>query len=173
MQPDDLPAVAAVARMIHVDYPEDAAVFAERLHLHPAGCLVLASADAISGYVVSHPWRAGDPPALNTLLGAIPGRPNTYYIHDLALLPDRRGTGKAAELVTRLVAHAASLDLVALSLIAVGGSQPFWQRQGFAIESAPSVNLASYVGLTAYMVRPVEGSLKRSRSKLPSTCLTM
>ncbi|NEW95116.1 GNAT family N-acetyltransferase, partial [Rhodopseudomonas sp. BR0M22] len=40
MTPADLPAVDAIAAVVHAAYPEDAAVFAERLALHPDGCLV-------------------------------------------------------------------------------------------------------------------------------------
>ncbi len=41
MTPGDLPAVLAIADVVHPDYPEDAAIFAERLALYPAGCRVL------------------------------------------------------------------------------------------------------------------------------------
>ena len=67
----DLPAVAALADAIHLDHPEDAAVFAERLALFPAGCLVLDSAGIVDGYVIAHPWRLLAPPALNARLGDV------------------------------------------------------------------------------------------------------
>ena len=60
MAPADLPAVMEIAAVVHPDYPEDEAVFAERLRLAPSGCHVLADlAGALLGYLVSHPWPAG------------------------------------------------------------------------------------------------------------------
>ena len=73
MEAADLAAVERVAAHVHPDYPEDEAVFAERLSLCPEGCLVLARPlGDPCGYVVAHPWRLGQPPALNSLLGALP-----------------------------------------------------------------------------------------------------
>eukprot|EP01035_Chromulina_nebulosa_P036809 gene36809-49645_t len=103
----DLPAVKALADIIHTAYPEDETVFADRLMHHPAGCFVLEGADAPVGYIVSHPWQFGQPPRLNTRLDR-PALPHsTYYIHDLALLPAARGSGAAAAIVTDLAAGAA------------------------------------------------------------------
>ena len=93
----DLPAVNAIAAQVHVAYPEDAAVFAERLTLHPAGCCVLDGGTGVAGYVISHPWRIAEPPALDTLLGALPAPASTYYIHDIALLPAARRGGAASD----------------------------------------------------------------------------
>jgi hypothetical protein len=41
MTPNDLPRVAEIAAAVHLSFPEDATVPAERLHLYPRGCLVL------------------------------------------------------------------------------------------------------------------------------------
>jgi GNAT superfamily N-acetyltransferase len=154
----DLPAVGALAAMIHPDYPEDDAVFAERLRLYPAGCHVLARGDGIAAYVVSHPWH-GAPPALNTRLGALPAQPSTFYIHDLALAPDARGTGAASEIVSWLIAHAREIGAPGLSLIAVNGSAAFWRRHGFAARRDPGLDrkLDSYGAGAQVMVRAIAG----------------
>lgn len=156
MAPSDLPAVGAMAAAIHPGYPEDDAVFAERLALHPAGCRLLAAGEHAAGYVISHPWR-GAPPALDTLLGSVPADADHYYIHDLALLPASRGTGAAAAIVGDLRRHARSLGLARLSLVAVNGSGPFWRRQGFADLPAgdAAAKLASYGGGACLMACPV------------------
>lgn len=133
---DDLAAVDAIAARVHPAYPEDRMVFAERLRLHPEGCWVLAPGAEIAGYVISHPWHLGEPPALNVLVGRLPAPASTYYIHDLALLPAARGSGAAGRIVAQLVGHARQLGLRSLSLIAVGGSTAFWMKQGFAVASA-------------------------------------
>lgn len=132
MSSADLPSVNKLAARIHPDYPEDDAVFAERLRLYPDGCLVLTRGEEIAAYVVSHPWRHGEPPALNALLGALPATSTTYYIHDLALAPEVQGTGAGSEIVAVLAERARAAGIASMSLIAVNGSAQFWQRQGFA-----------------------------------------
>lgn len=142
----DLSVVCALSATIHQAYPEDDAVFAERLRLYPDGCHVYAAAGKIAAYVVSHPWRAFDAPALNSLLGEIPAAPSTYYIHDLALAPQTRGTGAARSIVGKLADHAIASGFPAMSLVAVNGSSGFWQRQGFAPIDVPELadKLRSY-----------------------------
>jgi len=150
----DLAAVNAIAAEVHAAYPEDPAVFAERLALHPAGCWVLDGCSGVAGYVVSHPWRSAEPPALNSLLGALPSPASTYYIHDIALLPAARRGGAAAAILATLMRHAAALA-DNISLVAIGGTVQFWQRQGFAIVSDPKLaaKLKSYDSDACYMAR--------------------
>lgn len=151
----DLPAVNALAALIHPGYPEDAAVFAERLRLYPPGCRVLERDGELAAYVVSHPWVDRAPPSLNTLLGELPARPSSYYLHDIALLPEVRGTGAAVEAVTSLAEQARVERLPSLSLIAVNGSEGFWRRQGFAPveDQALAAKLCSYGGDAQFMIR--------------------
>jgi ribosomal protein S18 acetylase RimI-like enzyme len=151
----DLPAVGALASLIHPDFPEDDAVFIERLRLYPAGCHVLARGETLAAYVVSHPWIARQPPALNDLLGALPMRPSTYYIHDLALAPAARGSGAGKKIVAQLAALARAEALPTMSLVAVNGSERFWQRQGFAAMAAPELEakLRSYSDDARFMMR--------------------
>jgi GNAT superfamily N-acetyltransferase len=139
MTATDLPAVSALAALIHPGYPEDAAVFAERLRLYAPGCRVLERGGALIAYVLSHPWMDRAPPALNALLGELPARPTTYYLHDLALMPEVRGSGAAVEVVTALAEQARTERLPSLTLIAVNGSAGFWRRQGF--EAVPDGSL--------------------------------
>lgn len=154
----DLPAVHVVAHQVHPSYFERLEVFAERLLLHPAGCHVLvqyvggAVSDVI-GYVLSHPWVFGDPPALNSLLSALPEHPDTLYLHDLALLPTARGTGAGAIVVAQLREHAKSFGWSRMSLVAVNESLPFWRRQGFEVVSTPGLGtrLLSYDPTACFM----------------------
>ncbi|MBC7637048.1 MAG: GNAT family N-acetyltransferase, partial [Acetobacteraceae bacterium] len=141
--------VNRIADLAHPDLLERADIPAERLRLYPAGCLVLDCNGVVFGYAVSHPWRAGKPPALDTLLGALPDRPAHYYVHDLALLPAARGTGAARAAVARLVAVAAQAGLAPISLVAVNTSAGFWQRHGFRVVGAAP---ASY-GADAVVMR--------------------
>ncbi len=156
-RPIDLPHVAIVAARVHAAYPEDAAVFAERLRLYPAGCLVCESGGRLAGYVLSHPWADRAAPALNSLLGALPASPATYYIHDLALLPAARGAGAGSAIVAALVAQARAEKLATLSLVAVHGSEEFWRRHGFAAvaDAALADTLRSYDESARFMMRAV------------------
>jgi GNAT superfamily N-acetyltransferase len=152
----DLPAVSVLAGRIHPAYPEDDAVFAERLRLYPAGCRVLARGDGVAAYVLSHPWH-GAPPALNSLLGGLPARPSTFYIHDLALAPEARGTGAGSEIVAWLISHAREIGAPGLSLIAVNDSAEFWRRHGFEARHDPLLDrkLDSYGAGAQVMARAI------------------
>ena len=155
MVADDLAAVQALAAIIHPDFPEDAAVFADRLALHPAGCFTLdRDGDAI-GYVLSHPWHFGHPPKLNAILSEPASPASTYYIHDLALLPAARKTGAAAAIVETLAAHARALRLSNMTLVAVNNSVHFWRRQGFDVVVDPLLDrhLQSYDTRACFMSR--------------------
>ena len=138
MRAADLPAVERLAETIHLDHPERPEVFAERLALCPEGCWVLGN---IAGYVISHPWRLGAPPPLDTLLGVLPAAPHTWYIHDLALAPAARGTGAAGAIIARI---AAACALPTMSLVSVGASSGFWHRQGFRPTPLPPGKLDTY-----------------------------
>ena len=154
----DLPAVEAIAAAVHPDFPEDAMVLAERQLLYPAGTRLLELGGVPSGYVLTHPWRFRQLPALNSLLGAIPADADTYYLHDLALLPTARGTGAAGAVVTDIISYAHSEGFATMSLVAVNGSVPFWRRHGFVVAEAPELahKLLSYEDAARFMVRPLD-----------------
>lgn len=155
MEPDHLPEVRAIADRVHLNYPEDEVVFSERLELYPEGCFVLERPrDGLAGYIVSHPWHFNKPPALNVLVGAVPEPASTYYIHDIALLPEARGNGAASEVVLKLVRYAAKAGFPNLSLVAVSNSAKFWERHGFRTLDDADLNqkLASYDARANYMV---------------------
>ncbi len=155
MTATDLPAVLAVAAVVHPGYPEDEAIFAERLRLFPQGCLVLDGPGGAIGYVIAHPWRRAAPPPLNSLLGALPSQTGCFYIHDLALLPQARGSGAGGIAAVRLAEIAARAGLPRLALVAIDGSSGFWRRQGFREVHAPALaeKLASYDDAARYMER--------------------
>ena len=151
----DLPDVEALAAAVHPAFPEELAVFAERQRLYPEGARLLELDGRSAGYVFSHPWRFGTLPPLNALLGAIPDDADTYYLHDLALLPAARGTGAAAMIVGDILRHARSAGLASISLVAVNGSVPFWYKHGFRPLEAPELadKLNSYEAAARLMVK--------------------
>jgi GNAT superfamily N-acetyltransferase len=146
MSEDDLASVFSIADRVHSSYPEDEAVFAERLRLYPEGCLVLDISGDIAAYVISHPWYYGEPPSLNSLLGKLPVAATTYYLHDLVVLPEARGRGAASAIVRHLAEHARSAGMTNVSLIAVNASAEFWNRHGCHAILDPSLDriLGSY-----------------------------
>jgi GNAT superfamily N-acetyltransferase len=155
MTPNDLNEVQALADAIHPDHPEDGRVFMERQRLYPQGCHVLAVEGSLIGYALTHPWRMGEPPPLNSLLGEIPRDPSTYYVHDVALLPEARAKGYASQVVEQVADHARRRDFGNLSLVAVNRSQMFWERLGFraAAPSGLEGKLKSYGSDAVLMVR--------------------
>lgn len=158
MLPEDLCDVFAIACRVHTAFFEDMPVFAERQRLFPEGAKYLEIDGRGMGYLLSHPWSAGEPPLLNSLLGGIPAAASTYYIHDLALLPDARGTGATAAVIAMLEELAISLSFRTISLVAVNGSQRFWARHGFMPVRCPEFaeKLASYEDSAALMVRELD-----------------
>lgn len=151
----DVPKVIDLAAAIHTDYPEADEIFMERQAIYPAGCLVLTIGGQVSGYMLSHPWTFGAPPALDTLLIELPQAPSTFYLHDLALLPVARGTGAARRAVEIAVDTSRNADLKNISLVAVGGSNLFWGKMGFKEpeDHCQASIVKSYGENSAYMVR--------------------
>lgn len=154
----DLPTVSAIAAVVHDDYPEDDAVFAERLALFPAGCRMALRDGVCVGYALVHPGVVGAPPPLNSLLGGLPAAPDCLYIHDVALTRDARGLGLGRRLTDLAQALARDLGLPLLALAATPLAADFWLGLGFA-EGAGSdraaAALAAYGGGMRYLVRPV------------------
>lgn len=157
LTPSDLPAVEAIAASVHPDFFEEPAIFAERQALYPAGTWLLEVDNTPAGYMLSHPWRLGTLPALNSLLGTVPPDADTYYLHDLALLPLARGTGAAGAVVRILTGHAQKAGFATMSLVTVNGSRGFWEKQGFAARDVPALaeKLESYETAARYMVKPL------------------
>ncbi|MBN2752372.1 MAG: GNAT family N-acetyltransferase [Rhodospirillaceae bacterium] len=155
MTKDDLAAVEAIAAVVHPGYPEALEVFAERLSVYPAGCWVLLDAEGqVVGYALTHPWVYGQPPKLNILLGAIPAQADTYYLHDVALLPAARGRGAVRMVLKDVVAQADLAGQGNLSLVSVNESRPIWERCGFRLAGDVTPDLSSYGGDACFMTRP-------------------
>lgn len=156
MSAGDLGAVIALAAAIHVDHPERPEIFAERLALFPAGSRIAEAGGMVVGYALAHPWLIGRPPALDTLLGALPAAPDCLYLHDIALLPRARGHGLTARLVTDLEALAVAGGLDRLALVAINGLAPVWRRFGFLPTQGDALlqgKLAGYGDDAVYMTR--------------------
>ncbi|MGW8203176.1 GNAT family N-acetyltransferase [Sphingomonas sp. VDB2] len=149
MRKADIPAVAAISDAVHGAYTERPDIYGERLQLYPAGCWMLERAGKAQGYLISHPWRGDRPPRLNMPILAVPGGADHYYLHDLALLPEARGTGAAADAVRLVVDQANRADFARIALTAVNGADAFWRKHGFL----PVVGKMAYGGDSLAMER--------------------
>lgn len=153
----DLPAVYALSVRIHPDFPERPEVFAEKFRLFPRGCFVLDNAGSeIGGYCFSHPWLAGPPPSLDTLLGKLPDVATAYFIHDLTVEAFLRRRNLASVLVSQLVQIARGVPVGRMMLVAVSGSEPFWTRMGFrrtADETLQNAARSKYGASAVHMER--------------------
>lgn len=149
MTRDDTQAVNKINNTVHSTLPEDESVVIERLRLFPEGCFVLDDNSTICGYAVTHPIRKDQPPALNTLLGAIPSDADQYYIHDFVILPSHRGRGLSSAGVAKILDIAQRYETTSLTSVYSTGA--FWGRFGFtAVNGKDSL---SYGDDAQYMVR--------------------
>lgn len=155
----DIDRVLAIADAVHPDFPEDRAVFANRIEVFAAGCLSLGVGQEMVGYLISHPARQDAPPALNSALPGLPSDADCYYIHDLALLPVCRGTGLGRRGASLAGEIALQHGFHRMALIAVNHSAPFWQSCGFRVVQPERMRakLASYGDASLFMVRDIPG----------------
>lgn len=155
----DLPAVNAIGDAIHLECPEGNTIVKERLQLYPRGCFVYEEMGFIKGYLLSHPWVKGAAPELNTRLGALPDRPDTYYLHDLVLHSAVRRKGAASWILAHVADMAKESGFDSLSGISINGSRAYLERRGFTVEDEPALLpvLSTYHPDAHYMVRRLPG----------------
>ncbi|HYH37928.1 MAG TPA: GNAT family N-acetyltransferase [Azospirillum sp.] len=155
MRGADLDTLLDVAAVVHPGYPEERAVFAERLRLYPAGCRMAERDGAVVGYAVLHPGRLGEPPKLDSMLGRLPDGADCLYLHDVALLPAARGSGLGAAALEYAWGLAAREGFAWLALTSTPEARGYWDRQGFAAWAEQPAALETYGGGMTYMVRKV------------------
>jgi hypothetical protein len=131
MTPKDIPCVYSVSLLVHSLY-EDPEIFQERRSLS-RGSYVLLHEDLVVGYLISHPYRRNTYPPLNTLIYKIPDAPDTWYIHDLVILPEFRGRGMVRPILAEVKALALIHGINELSLVSVYGKEVFWRKMGFRL----------------------------------------
>ncbi|KAL1796649.1 hypothetical protein ACET3X_005189 [Alternaria dauci] len=160
---DDIASLVQVADRVHPDLPESHEIFAERARLFPQGCQGLFDeAGELRGYIISHPILFREPPALDRLLGQLPPDANQYYIHDLAILPEFRGSGLAHECIIEILETAAK-HYATTGLVSVHGTAGFWGRYGFkapdTIDDVLRKKVVGYGGDALYLERKNEAQL--------------
>jgi len=129
----DLPAVVQIeARSYTPDLRESQAAMLSKMALFRAGALGCFEGDDLCGYAFALPWRAGTLIGVGQVVDALPEDADVMYIHDVVVAPAHRRRGAASALVGKIVRVAIALHLGRFALVAVQGSEPFWQRSGFA-----------------------------------------
>lgn len=83
------------------------------------------------GYVICFPWKLGDSPVNNQVFPEELPEADCFFLHDIALLPEARGTGLAQALINEVYNVADGLGFDAVSLVAVKQSGSFWDKMGF------------------------------------------
>ncbi|UWU90240.1 GNAT family N-acetyltransferase [Bradyrhizobium sp. CB1015] len=151
----DLAAISAIAARIHPGLPERPEVLAEKMRLYPDGCRVLAADDEIAGYGLAHPWKQNHIPPLDGFLRNLPEDADCLYVHDVAVLPDRRG-GVAREYMVMIEELARASSIATLALVSVYATRPLWEHLGFrpvTMDAELRAKLASYGQGATYLLR--------------------
>lgn len=159
MSAADVPGVLAIQAEAYAgaDFePEQPGVYRDRMALAPDLCLVATDqGGALLGYLVSHPWHTGEPPPLDTELGALPTESGCWYLHDCAVAARAHGQGVAAALYQAAQAIAQARGLRSAALVAVGDAASYWARAGYSVQERPELaaKLAGYGRGARYMAR--------------------
>jgi len=150
----DLETVNQIADKIHTGLPERPEIFADKLAHCPEGCLTLELNGEIVGYGFSHPWLLNEIPPLDTFLGVLPKNPSCVYVHDVVVLPSKRGYGSAGQYIDVMKTLAKRLSISALALVSVYDTHPMWGKYGFKVVASTALaqKLKSYGDTARYMV---------------------
>lgn len=167
MLASDVDAILAAQAQAYPEFLlESAAFFRNRLALAPSYCWVAQAARArvdsptgsgLLGYLVSYPWDAGLPPALDVALGALPAGADHWFLHDCAVVPPAQGLGVGQALLQTAAQGAMTQGLRRASLVSLASAVGYWERHGYApvaIQGAElAEKLAGYGPQARYMSR--------------------
>ena len=122
---------------------ESEAAFLSKMALFRAGCLGCFDELEMCGYAFALPWSEATLVGVAQVLEALPANPDLMYIHDMVVAPTHRRRHVASTLLAEIMRLAEALQIGRFALVAVQGSEPFWQHAGFAavatLEYVPGV----------------------------------
>ncbi|MGC0327217.1 putative N-acetyltransferase YhbS [Streptomyces sp. SAI-170] len=147
----DWPGVAALEASAYRDSSllEGRATLESRGRASPSTCLVLHLDGRLAGYVLALPYPAFRYPDLSRPERTV-FRSTNLHLHDLVVAEPLRGRGLGSRLLHRLTATASAQRYRRISLIAVGGMEPFWAAHGYLTHREVELP-ASYGENAAYM----------------------
>lgn len=153
MLPTDLDAVLRIqAACYPAPMQEPAAVVAARMAAAHGICMVGIHESIVRGYLFAYPSRLGLVTDLNAPFN-VTQRPDTLYLHDLAIAPCALGRGLARALVDEALHLARTLGLAHAALVSVQDSERFWHALGWRAASTHDAGLHTYPPGALYMVR--------------------
>ena len=154
IEPADIQAIAAIQDSCYDDalYEEDA-LMSRRLAAQPQSCWVAENrAQEVLAYLLSYPSLDNKVAPLGSDFPVYKA-PQLLYLHDMAVSPKARGQALAPALLACAEQYARKIGFNCLALVAVQGSVPYWQKQGFTLvpldEPTQLQALASYIGQNA------------------------
>ncbi|MFY8117130.1 MAG: GNAT family N-acetyltransferase [Roseateles sp.] len=163
----DVPAVLALqAQCYGPEFLEGAQAFRAKLEAsapHRCSWMAWRGSEPLA-YLVSLPVCEQSLPALDAPSVSLPAVPRLLYLHDLAVAPAGRSLGLGRRLVAQVLESAQALGLTRLGLVAVQGSVPYWQAQGFAepvmLAAGLAKKLASFGVEARWMERALQGAAR-------------
>lgn len=149
MQPSDIPAVIALQDSCYSDALfEPPALLAARLASATQSCWLAENPiGELLAYLFSYPSLLGKITVLATDF-VVADKPELLYLHDMAVSEQARGLGLAKLLLASAKQYAKQLNLTQLALVAVQGSVPYWQKQGFVVQE--KLNQDAQAALNSY-----------------------
>lgn len=156
MQPQDLAEIVRIQARCYTEItPESAESLADKQRLGAETCWVVCTGTQLLGYVLALPWHSHYLPPLNARLDERPAICDCIYLHDLAIDPTAHSLGLGTRLINHVFNSAANQGWKKLILIAIQGSQSYWQRYGFnsiaPYSESMQEKLASYGETATYM----------------------
>ena len=108
----------------------------------------LSLTPSIQAYLLAHELAAAEAPKLHQSLSpsvgsesgikSEAGTATRLFLHDLAVSKGVKGMGVGKQMVANLLALAKVKGYEEVLLVAIQGSVPFWQKQGFELDSEVS-----------------------------------
>lgn len=156
----DLPAVIALQDSCYDNaLYEPATLLAERLASAADSCWLIENPlRELQAYLFAYPAKDGSVTPLAQPF-AVSAVPQLLYLHDMAVSPLARGQALAARLLAQAEQYAIYRQLTKLALVAVQGSESYWQQCGFVTHQPHSTlaqqALVSYTGQNARYMQKI------------------
>lgn len=134
IEPADIQAIASIQDSCYDDaLYEENALMSRRLAAQPQSCWVAENrAQEVLAYLLSYPSLDNKVAPLGSDFPVYKA-PQLLYLHDMAVSPKARGQAVAPALLACAEQYARQVGFNCLALVAVQGSVPYWQKQGFSV----------------------------------------